>query len=151
MQKPNVLFLCTGNSARSQMAEALLRNHAGDRFNVHSAGTNPQGVNPLTLRALEEIGLPTDGLHSKSVKEFLGRLPVRYLIVVCTAADQECPTVWPGLAERLFWPFDDPAAATGSDDQRLAKFRQVRDQVEERVLQWLSEIAAENKTSTALA
>ena len=74
MHKPNVLFLCTGNSARSQMGEALLRKHAGDRFNVYSAGTDPKGVNPLTIKALEEIGLPTNELRSKGVKEYLGKL-----------------------------------------------------------------------------
>ena len=138
MHKPNVLFLCTGNSARSQMAEALLRMHAGDRFDVHSAGTDPKGVNPLTIKVLEEIGIPTAGLRSKGVTEFLGKLPVRYLIIVCSGADKACPAVWPGTVQRMFWPFEDPAAATGTDGQRLLKFREIRDQIDERICDWLS-------------
>jgi arsenate reductase (thioredoxin) len=122
MRKSNVLFLCTGNSARSQMAETLLRKYAGDVFDAYSAGTDPQGVNPLAIQALREVDAPTDGLRSKGVREFLGRLPVRYLIVVCPAADHACPSVWTGMAERLFWPFDDPAAAAGTDDQKLRAF-----------------------------
>jgi arsenate reductase len=142
MRKSNVLFLCTGNSARSQMAEALLRKHDGDRFDVYSAGTEPKGVNPLTVRALEEIGLPTGDLRSKGVTEFLGKLPLRYLIIVCSEADKSCPTAWPGMAERMFWPFEDPAAARGSESERLQKFRQVRDQIEARIKEWLAEIEA---------
>jgi len=140
MRKQNVLFLCTGNSARSQMAEALLREHAGDVFDAYSAGTNPQGVNPLTLRVLDEVGLPTDGLRSKGVREFLGRLPVRFLIVVCSEADAACPSMWPGMTERLYWPFDDPAAATGDEDERLGKFREVRDQISERIVEWIGQL-----------
>jgi len=142
MRKPNILFLCTGNSARSQMAEALLRHRAGDRFDVYSAGTDPQGVNPLTIQALAEIGVPTKDLRSKGLKEFLGRLAVNYLIVVCSEADAACPTIWPGLGERMFWPFDDPAAAQGAEDERLAKFREVRDQIDARIAQWLDELPA---------
>jgi arsenate reductase len=142
MRKQNVLFLCTGNSARSQMAEAILRKHAGDVFDVYSAGTEPKGVNPLTVRVLNEIGLPTEGLRSKGVNEFLGKLPVRYLIIVCSGADAACPAIWPGMNERLFWPFDDPAAATGSDDERLQKFRDVRDEIEGVILDWLAKIQA---------
>src|SRR5687768_15691587 len=127
---PNVLFLCTGNSARSQMAEALLQKHAGDKFNVYSAGTDPKGVNPLTIKVLREIGLPTDELRSKGVTEYLGRLAVHYLIIVCGDADKSCPTVWPGMMNRLFWPFDDPAAAHGSEEVRLEMFRRVRDEIE---------------------
>ncbi len=148
MEKSNVLFLCTGNSARSQLAEALLREHGGDSFDVYSAGTNPQGVNPLTIAVLEEVGLPTAGLRSKGVKEFLGRLPVHYLIVVCGEADDACPTIWPGLGERLFWPFEDPAAASGSEETRLAKFREVRSQIEARITDWLGTLVAESALPT---
>jgi arsenate reductase len=140
MSKSNVLFLCTGNSARSQLGEALLRKHAGDVFNVYSAGTEPKGVHPLTVRVLAEIGVATDELRSKDVGEFLGRLPVHYLIIVCGAAEATCPATWPLLQERLFWPFDDPAAATDSETQRLAKFRAVRDQIDERILAWLEDL-----------
>jgi arsenate reductase len=140
MSKPGVLFLCTGNSARSQMAEALLRKRAGDRFEVYSAGTEPKGINPLTTRVLNEIGLDISGQRSKGVKELLGQIPVRHLIVVCQDADRSCPTVWPGVLNRMFWPFDDPAAAKGSEQQRLEKFRSVRDQIDERIERWLEEL-----------
>jgi arsenate reductase len=140
MSKPGVLFLCTGNSARSQMAEALLRKRAGDRFEVYSAGTEPKGINPLTIRVLNEIGLDISGQRCKGVKELLGQIPVRHLIVVCQDADRSCPTVWPGVLNRMFWPFDDPAAAQGSEQQRLEKFRSVRDQIDERIELWLDEL-----------
>lgn len=140
MGKPVVLFLCTGNSARSQMAEALLRQRAGDRFEAHSAGTEPKGVNPLTLVALREIGIDASGQHSKALKEYLGRLPVRYLIIVCGDADKKCPATWPGVLSRQFWPFDDPAAAQGTEEERLAEFRRVRDQIDRRIQEWLAEL-----------
>jgi arsenate reductase (thioredoxin) len=139
MGKPTVLFLCTGNSARSQMAEALLRHRAGDRFEAHSAGTEPKGVNPLTIRVLEEIGVSTDGLRSKGVKEFLGRMTVRHMIVVCSDADKKCPTTWPGMVNRQFWPFDDPAAAEGTEEERLSVFRAIRDQIDARLKAWIAE------------
>ena len=139
MHKPAVLFLCTGNSARSQMAEALLRKHAGDRFDVHSAGTEPKGVNPLTVKVLDEVGVPTEGLRSKNLTEYL-KLPVGYLIIVCGDADQSCPRIWPGVTNRLFWPFDDPAAAQGSEEVRLEAFRRTRDQIEARIKEWLAEM-----------
>ena len=95
------------------------------------AGTNPRDVNPLTLRVLEEIGVPTDGPRTKGVGEFLGSLPVRSLTIVCADAERKCPKDWPGMAERLFRPFEDPAAA--ALEQRLAKLRKVRDGTEARV------------------
>lgn len=138
MQKPAVLFLCTGNSARSQMAEALLRKHADDRFQVYSAGTDPAGVNPLTIKAVAEIGLPTRGLRSKSVDEFR-QTTLTYLIAVCGKADQACPAALLSARERLFWPFDDPAACQGNEEDRLAVFRRVRDEIEAQIKQWLAE------------
>jgi arsenate reductase len=140
MRKQNVLFLCTANSARSQMAEAILRKHAGDMFDVYSAGTEPKDVNPLTIRVLDEIGVPTTGLRSKGVKEYLGQLPVRYLIIVCSGAEAACPAIWPGANERLFWPFADPAVATGDEDERLRVFRDVRNEIEAKIVGWLAEI-----------
>ena len=137
MSKPNVLFLCTGNSCRSQMGEALLRARAGDRFDVYSAGTNPKEIHPLTLRTLEEIGVSTAGLASKNVSELLGRLLVQTLIVVCDSANEECPRIFPGMRERLFWPFEDPAAAKGSEDEKMAVFRRVRDEIDARIKSWL--------------
>ena len=140
MQKQNVLFLCTGNSARSQMGEALMRKHAGDRFDVYSAGTDPKGVNPLTIKALAEIGIDASSQRSKHLKEYLGRLPVSYLIIVCGEADESCPRIWPGVRNRLFWPFDDPAAATGTDEEKLAEFRRVRDKIDTKIRAWLAEL-----------
>ncbi len=138
--KPVVLFLCTGNSARSQMAEAFLRREAGDYFEVHSAGTQPKGVNPLTIRVMNEIGCDLSGHRSKGVQEYLDKLPVRYLIIVCGDADKSCPTVWPGVLQRLVWLFDDPAAAQGTEEQKLAKFREIRDQIQARIRNWLAEL-----------
>ena len=126
-----VLFLCTGNSARSQMAEALLRHYGGGRFAVCSAGTEPKGVHPLTVRVLAELGLPTDGLVSKSLDRYLDQ-PWDYVITVCDRAAESCP-VFPGAATRLHWSFPDPAAVPGSPEARLAAFRAVRDAIAERV------------------
>ena len=140
MKKPNVLFLCTGNSARSQMAEGLLRQFAGDQFEAHSAGTAPKAVNPFAIRAMDEIGIDISRQNSKPVTEYLGHLPVRYLVVVCDDAERRCPTAWPGVASRLSWPFEDPAAAEGSDEQKLEKFREVRDAIAAKIQSWISEM-----------
>ena len=129
-----VLFVCTGNSARSIMAEALLRHHGGDRFEVHSAGTEPKGVNPLTLRILAEAGMDASFAHSKSVHEFLGQR-FDYVVTVCDQARQVCP-VFPGVHESLHWGYEDPAEAEGTEDQRLAVFRRVFIQLGERVQQF---------------
>jgi arsenate reductase len=135
---PHVLFLCTGNSCRSQMAEGLLRHHAGDRFVVHSAGTDPAtAVHPLAVRVMGELGIDISEQRPKGVKEFLGQFPIRYLIIVCGGADESCPRVFPGVLHRLFWPFDDPAQLTGDDEEVLAGFRRVRDQIDEQLRAWL--------------
>lgn len=126
-----VLFVCTGNSARSIMAEALLRLHGGDRFEVSSAGTEPRGVNPLTVRVLREAGIDASWARSKSVEEFLGD-PFDYVITVCDQARQSCP-VFPGVHESIHWGYQDPAEATGTDAERLAVFRQVFTALGERV------------------
>ncbi len=133
MSLPTVLFLCTGNSARSQMAEALLRKHGGDRFEVLSAGTDPKGINPLTIAAMQEIGIAMDGHRSKSLAEYFGKITVNHVMVVCAHAENECPRVWPFALQRHFWPFDDPAAAAGTHDEKLAAFRRVREEIETRV------------------
>jgi len=137
-----VLFLCTGNSARSQMAEAYLRHYAGDRFEAHSAGLEPKGINPYTVRALAEIGIDMAGHSSKDLGTYLGKLHFGYVITVCSNAEERCP-IFPGVSVRLHWPFADPAAVTGSDDEKLAAFREVRDQIEERILMWLATIDAD--------
>jgi arsenate reductase len=129
-----VLFVCTGNSARSLMAEALLRHHGGDRFEVHSAGTEPKGVNPLTRRILAEAGIDASFARSKSVTEFLGQR-FDYVVTVCDQARQSCP-VFPGVHESLHWGYEDPAEATGTEEERLAVFRKVFIQMAERVKQF---------------
>jgi len=138
--KTRVLFLCTGNSARSQMAEALLRHHAGDRFDVYSAGLEPKGMNPFTVRVMEEIGISLAGQHSKDVREYMGKLHFGYLITVCANAEERCPTTFPGVSQRMHWAFDDPAAVEGTDEDKLAKFRAVRDQIDRRIHEWLKEL-----------
>jgi arsenate reductase (thioredoxin) len=137
VNKPLVLFLCTGNSARSQMAEAFLRHYGGDRFEAASAGTEPKGINPLTIRVMEEVGISLDGQLSKSLKEFLGHRAVRHAVFVCSHAEQNCPAIWPFTFSRLSWPFDDPAAAEGTEEERLEKFRMVRDQIRAKIVNWL--------------
>ena len=129
-----VLFVCTGNSARSVMAEALLRQHGGDAFEVHSAGTEPKGINPLTLRVLAEAGIDASWARSKSVDEFRGQ-SFDYVVTVCDQARQVCP-VFPGVHESLHWGYEDPAAAEGSDEERLAVFRKVFIQLGERIRQF---------------
>lgn len=129
-----VLFVCTGNSARSLMAEALLRQHGGDAFEVDSAGTDPRGVNPMTLRVLAEAGIDASWARSKSVDEFLGQ-SFDYVITVCDQARQTCP-VFPGVHESLHWGYEDPAEATGTDAERLAVFRRVFTQLGERIAQF---------------
>jgi protein-tyrosine-phosphatase len=117
-----VLFLCTGNSARSLIAEALLTEFGGADFEVHSAGTHPKGVNPYTERVLTEQNLSTAGLRSKSLDLFMG-LQFDYVITVCDAAAEECP-IFPGAPDRIHWSFVDPAAAEGADLDKLAVFRE---------------------------
>lgn len=138
MNKPKVLFLCTGNSARSQMAEAFLRKYGEERYEVFSAGLEPKGIHPYTVRVMDEAGLDLSEQRSKDLKEFLGKIHFGYLITVCGHADANCP-VFPGMGKRLHWPFDDPAAVRGSEAEILEKFREVRDQIEERVIAWLNE------------
>jgi arsenate reductase len=136
--KAKVLFLCTGNSARSQMAEAFLRKYAGDRFEVYSAGMEPRGINPHTVRAMEEVDLSLNGHRSKPLTEYMGKVDFDYLITVCDDADKRCP-FFPGMGKRLHWGFEDPAAFVGSEEETLAKFREVRDQIDTRVREWLEE------------
>jgi len=138
--KPLVLFLCTGNSARSQMAEAILCARASNRFDTASAGMEPKGVHPLTLQVLQEAGIDTDGLHSKPSSDFLGKVTVRFAIVVCERANQHCPRIYPFATRTLYWPFDDPAAFEGSETAKLEKFREVRDQIAARIDEWLTEV-----------
>lgn len=139
MVKTKVLFLCTGNSARSQMAEAFLRQAAGDRYDVFSAGLEPKGINPYTRAVMKEVGLDLNGQWSKDVTEYLGRVNFGYLITVCDHAEKNCPTTFLGITHRDHWSFEDPAAFQGTEEETLAKFREVRDQIEQRIRGWLRE------------
>jgi arsenate reductase len=133
-----VLFVCSSNSARSQMAEALLRTLAGDAFEAYSAGTEPQGVHPLAIAVMNELGIDTSGQRSKGLQEFMGKAQFDYVITVCDRAEKACP-IFPGRGAREYWPLEDPLRAEGSQEKRLAKFRSVRDQIEAHVRQWLGE------------
>ncbi len=133
-----VLFLCTGNSARSQMAEGLLRYFAGDHFEVYSAGLEPKGVNPYAIQVMQEIGIDIRRHQSKSVMDYLGRVHMSMVITVCSKAEERCP-IFPFTTQRLYWPFEDPAAFVGTPDETLAKFREVRNQISERLQGWLRE------------
>ena len=126
--KPSVLILCTGNSCRSHLAEGILRHVAGDLFEVHSAGSKPAGfVHLKAVQVMQEIGIDISGHSSKHLNEFLGR-KIDTVITVCGKADQACPA-FPGQVNRYHWGFDDPAHATGTDDEILGVFRRVRDQI----------------------
>ena len=126
-----VLFLCTHNSARSQMAEGLLRAWASDRFDSFSAGVEATEVRPLAIRAMAEIGIDITGQSSKRLDDYLGQ-PFDYAITVCDEAREACP-FFPGAARQLHWSFDDPSGATGDEDARLAVFRRVRDEIGDRI------------------
>jgi arsenate reductase len=140
MDRPRVLFLCAHNAARSQMAEALLRRQAGDRFEVLSAGLEPTEIHPLTLRVLDEIGLGTTPLRAKGLGTYLAKVSVQYAIIVCEKTQAQCPRLYPFAQKTLYWPFEDPAAFHGSPDATLRKFREVRDQISERLMAWESEL-----------
>ena len=130
-EKARVLFLCTHNSARSQMAEGLLRHLAGDRFEAMSAGTEATHVRPLAVRAMEEIGVDISGQESKTLDRYLHE-PFDHVITVCDGANKACP-FFPGAANRLHWSFEDPSKAEGSEEDRLSVFRSVRDRIRERI------------------
>jgi arsenate reductase len=136
--KPRVLVLCTGNSCRSHMAEGILRAAAADILKVHSAGSRPAGyVHPKAIAALAEIGIDISGHTSKHMNEFLDR-DIETVITVCGNADQACP-VFPGQVQRHHWPFDDPAHATGSEEEIMEEFRRVRDEIATRFRAYAAE------------
>ncbi len=146
--KNNVLFLCTGNSCRSQMAEGFLRKHAGERFEAYSVGLEPRPVHPLAVRVMDEIGIDISGQVSKGVDTVLGKHSFRYAIFVCRHAEENCPSIYPFALEKLSWPFEDPAKFEGNEDETVAKFRQVRDQIDRKIQEWLkSHTDSEDKAS----
>jgi arsenate reductase (thioredoxin) len=129
--RARVLFLCTHNSARSQMAEGMLRHLGGERFEVHSAGTEATHVRPLAIRAMDEIGIDISRQESKRLERYLEE-SFDYVITVCDGANEACP-FFPGAANRLHWSFEDPSRAKGSEEEQLAVFRSVRDRIKDRV------------------
>jgi arsenate reductase len=138
MEKPLVLILCTGNSCRSHLAEGILRATAGDILDVQSAGSAPAGyVHPLAIQVMQEIGIDISQHTSKHLNQFLNQ-PIETVITVCGNADRSCPRIWPGTASREHWPIEDPAEATGSEEERLAVFRQIRDEIAQRVREWIA-------------
>ncbi len=138
MNKRKVLFLCTGNSARSQMAEALLRHYAGEYFDVYSAGLEPRGINPLTIQVMEELGLDLSAHTSKSVQRYIGNTSFDYMITVCAQAEEMCP-IFPGMGVRMHWDIEDPSKFNGAPAEKLVKFRQARDRLDHKIRLWLSQ------------
>ncbi len=143
-KKQNVLFLCTGNSCRSQMAEGLLRHHAGERFEALSAGLEPGNeVHPLAIQVMQEIGIDISSQQPKAVDVFLGKTMIHYLLIVCNKAQSTCPRIWPGLPDekRYYWPVDDPASISGTTEEQLVVFREVRDELQQKITSWLNEVS----------
>lgn len=135
MIKKKVLFLCTGNSVRSQMAEGFLKNLAGNRFEVFSAGSQPFGLNPRAVKVMAEVGLDISGQKSKSVLQFI-KHKFDYVITLCDQARQACP-IFPGEYQKLHWDLPDPAAAEGTEEEKLTAFRKIRDEIKEKILAFI--------------
>jgi len=140
MAKKQVIIVCTGNSCRSQMAEALWRHEAGDRFEVFSAGTHPSGVHPLARQVIEELGIDMSSQFSKSIFAMSDR-PFDLVITVCDNAQEICP-VFPQAARQLHWPFEDPVMSVGAIEERLPLFRRARDLIRQKIRQFLAEESA---------
>ncbi|MGA1841528.1 MAG: arsenate reductase ArsC [bacterium] len=138
MNKIKVLFLCSGNTARSQMAEAFLRKEAGDRFEVYSAGLEPGEIHPYVIQVMKEIGVDISGQYSKSFEEYLGKFHFDYIITVCDRVKKACPTVLHDAGQILHWSFEDPVSFEGPEEERLNKFREIRDRIHERIELWLN-------------
>lgn len=137
-RKQRVLFLCTQNSARSQMAEAFLRHHAGDRFEAHSAGCSAAGeIHPYAVRAMEEVGIDISGQRPKGLRTYMGKTGFNWSVVVCEGAEEDCPKTFPGVGTELTWPFPDPRGRDVPEEERFDRFREVRDAIERRILHWL--------------
>jgi arsenate reductase len=140
MERQRVLFLCAHNAARSQMAEALLRQHAGDRFEVCSAGLEPTEIHSIARNVLEEVGIDTSTLRAEGLDKYLAKISVQYAIVLCEKTQAQCPRLYPFAQQTLYWPFEDPVAFRGTPEAQLRKFREVRDQIQARLVGWLNEL-----------
>ncbi len=139
MKKKKIIFICTGNSARSIMSEAIFRQIAGDQFEVYSAGIVPQGVNPFTIKTLNEIEINTEGLCSSHIDEYKDGYMFDYAVTVCSNAEENCPFM-PNVKTRLHIPFDDPAGFNGTDNDKLQYFRKIRDEIHEKLFDLLEEL-----------
>ncbi|MFO8143654.1 MAG: arsenate reductase ArsC [Dehalococcoidales bacterium] len=139
--KTRVLFLCTHNTARSQMAEAFLNNMAGDRFEAHSAGLQPKDIHPYTREVMQELGIDLSKQYSKALRDYMGKMHFGYLITVCAQAEANCPSTFPDISNRLFWDIENPELTAGSESDKLERFRQVRDEIKKRITSWLFEEA----------
>jgi arsenate reductase (thioredoxin) len=139
MRKQKVLFLCTQNSARSQMAEGFLRHLAGDRFEVMSAGIDPTNeIHPCAVEAMEEVGIDISEQHPTGLRTYLGKMGFNYLIIVCARAEERCPKAFPGVGTRFSWVFEDPRRDEEIPyDSMLERFREVRNQIELKIRDWL--------------
>jgi arsenate reductase len=139
LRKQKVLFLCTQNSARSQMAEGLLRHLAGDRFEVYSAGIDPTDeIHPCAIEAMSEVGIDISGQHPKGLSTYLGKMGFNYLIIVCARAEERCPKTFPGVGTRFSWIFEDPRREDDIPyESMLERFRAVRDEIELKIRDWL--------------
>jgi arsenate reductase len=134
-----ILFLCTGNTARSQMGEFILRKRAGSHFEVYSAGAKPkEAVFPPVVAVMKEIGIDLSTVRPKGVEAFLGKVHFEKVFIVCAEADKQCPNIFSSV-QRVFWPFEDPAAASGTDEEVLAFCRKIRDQIDRKICEWLKE------------
>jgi arsenate reductase len=144
VRKQRVLFLCTQNSARSQMAEAFLRHHAGDRFEVMSAGCEAaEQIHPYVGEVMEELSIDTSGQRPKGLRTYMGKVGFNYSIIVCARAERNCPKTFPGVGTRLVWAFDDPRGEDVPEEERLEKFREIRDEIEQKIMDWLEHPEAE--------
>jgi arsenate reductase (thioredoxin) len=138
VRKQKVLFLCTQNSARSQMAEGFLRELAGNRFEVMSAGCNVgDEIHPYALEAMEEVGINISDQYPKGLRTYMGKVGFNYSIIVCARAERDCPKTFPGVGTRLVWPFDDPRGEDVPEEERMERFREVRDEIEQKIHNWL--------------
>jgi arsenate reductase len=121
------------------MAEAFLRKYGGDQFEVYSAGLEPEEIHPHTKRVMDEVGISLAGQYSKHIREYMGKVHFAYLIILCDEAEKNCPARFPGIARRLYWPFENPSDYKGQEDERLEKFKEVRDRIDRRIKSWLEE------------
>jgi arsenate reductase len=144
MRKQKVLFLCTQNSARSQMAEASLKHHAGDRFEAYSAGVNPgEGVHPYAVEAMREVGIDISEQYPKGLRTYMGKVGFNYSIIVCARVEKDCPKTFPGVGTRLIWLFDEPRCEDVPEEEMLGKFREIRDEIQLKIKGWLEHPEAE--------